>query len=354
MDLSISSAVWLVWAVAAETRLSLTTLVERYRAGDREAAVREVATWPRERLQQQIARVQWRLQRKEDLGVPLTLIVMLHTDAAMLNRAHRRPFASDVQTEAALALVRLVRADPMRASFARRWYLAAASYEQGLWDAERARRLLEEARRQFPQDAELLVTLGSVDEMEGSLPPPPPPEPGVARPGSIVARSYDTATHDRREELLKAEETYRQALALEPTSLEGRLRRARVLARLGQGAEALAELGRVLEGQVDERTRYLAHLFTGHELEAEGRLEDAAAAYRQAVEATPHCQAGRLALAHALDRLRSRESAAEILLQAVAPDDGAGGRRDPWWTYPFGQADRVESMLDALRREAGP
>jgi tellurite resistance protein len=110
----------------------------------------------------------------------------------------------------------------------------------------------------------------------------------------------------------------------------------------------------VLESPADERTRYLAHLFTGHELEAEGRLADAAAAYQKAVEAAAHCQAGRLALAHALDRLRSKESAAEVLLQAITPVDEADGHRDPWWTYPFGQADRVESILDGLRREAAP
>ncbi|HUL76052.1 MAG TPA: hypothetical protein VL691_02225 [Vicinamibacteria bacterium] len=353
MGLSSLYAVWLIWAVAAETPVSLTALVDRYLAGDRDGAVREVAAWPRERLKQQIAQVQGRLQGKPDLGCPLTLVVMLHTDAAMFDRAHRRPFAADLQTEAALALVRLVQADPAGASFARRWYLGVASYEQGLWDAGRARRLLEEARRRFPQDAELLVALGSVDEMEGSLPAPPPPPPGLARPGGIVVRSYDAAVHDRREELRKAEEGYRQALALEPALVEARLRRGRVLARLGQGAESLSELGKVLESPADGRARYLAQLFTGHELEAEGRLEDALAAYRRAVEAAPQCQAGRLALAHALGRLRSRESAAEVLLQAITPADAGDGRRDPWWAYPFGQADRAGAILDGLRQEAG-
>ena len=353
MGLSSLYAVCLVGAVAAETPLSLADLLERYRGGGREEVVSEVAAWPRERVWKHVERVQGRVQGKQDLGGPLTLVVMLHTDAALLDRARRRAFGSDLQMEAARAFVRLVPADPVGASFARRWYLGVASYEQGLWDAGRARSLLEEARRRFPQDAELLVALGSVDEMEGSLPPPSPPPPAVARPGGILVRSYDASAHDRREELMKAEESYRQALALEPGLGEARLRHARVLARLGEGAESLAELGRVLEGPVDERARYLAHLFAGHVLEEGGRPEEAVAAYRRAVEAAPRCQAGRLALAHALDGLRSQEGAALVLLQAITPDDAEGGRRDPWWTYPFGQADRVGSILDGLRREAG-
>jgi tetratricopeptide (TPR) repeat protein len=351
MNLLSLPVVSIVWALAAP-HPTLPALVERYRSGERDAAVHEVAAWSRDRLRQQTGRIEWRLKRREDLGVPLTGVIMLHTDAAVFSRANHRPFASDLQVAAARALVRLLPADPADASFARRWYLALASYDQGLWDGDRARDLLEEGRQRFPRDAEMLVALGSVYEMEGSLPPPAPPAAGVARPGGIVARTYAATVRDRREALEKAEEAYRQALSLDPALTEGRLRHGSVLCRLGRGDEALAELARALEGAVDERTRYLAHLFTGHELEAAGRLDDAAQEYRASIEAEPRCQAGRLALAHVLDRLRSRESAAELLEEAVAPDDDAGGRQDPWWTYPFGEAARAESLLDALRQEA--
>jgi len=348
----ILSAFSLLLATSADAKLTHSALVERYRTGDREAAVREVASWPRPRLQQQVGRIQWHVQRGEAPGVSLTAAIMLHTDAAVLTREQQRPFASDLQLDAARTLVGLLQADPKQASFARRWYLAVAAYEQGLWDAGRARRLLDEARRRFPQDVEILVALGSVSEMEGSLPAPEPPAAAVARPGGIMARIYDASVVDRQAVLRKAEETYRQAIALEPALPEGRLRRGEVRARLGQRDEALAELGWALQNAPDDRTRYLARLFTGRVLEAEDRLEEAATAYRAAIEVASRCQAGRLALGRVLDRLRSRESATEVLLQAVAVDEGQGPRHDPWWTYPFGAASGYEPMLAQLRQEA--
>jgi tetratricopeptide (TPR) repeat protein len=113
-----------------------------------------------------------------------------------------------------------------------------------------------------------------------------------------------------------AARSYRRALELDNANAEVRARLGFVLMRLDRRDEARAELELALAGH----------------------------------EAAPRCQIAALALSNALVLLGNRDAAIAIARGSamVGPDQCD----DPWWSYDYGQAWRLEATLAALRRDA--
>ena len=162
-----------------------------------------------------------------------------------------------------------------------------------------------------------------------------PARSGPARFGSL------RYTGDRLEE----------ALRLDPTLTEARVRLGRVMVERGYPDAAIAHLERARREAPDGFLRYLAALFLGAAHAQKRAWEQAAECYRAALRQYPEAQAAYVGLGHAL--------------QAAGRPDEAGGRcvavflettaephrpeRDPWWVYFDAQTWQTGHRIEQMR-----
>ena len=289
---------------------------------------------------------------------PLRTALMLHSDSAQRARRDGKP--PRLQESAASSIARILKNDPSHRSFARRWYGAMAGLAQSENRWGEALDWVKQGLKDFPDAADLLLLLGSIDETRAALAPGGSDD---AAPGTIAAelsrlevegREARARRREAREEggrLKEARSALRSALGADPSLSEARLRLGRVAWRLGDTAEARSQLETVLAGTPEAATAFLAHLFLGRLDEDAGRLDEAAQAYEKALEMDPRCQSARLALSH----VRFRQGDARAARAEVEAALAAAGRRlrpDAFWLYPWGPSAGVEQRLEALRREA--
>jgi tetratricopeptide (TPR) repeat protein len=195
---------------------------------------------------------------------------------------------------------------------------------------------LARARQAYPGDALVALTVGSLHELR-------------ARPHVLVdasrGRQGNLATWRREERefrLDNAAAAYREALALDKGLAEAHLRLGRVLALQRKFDEALSSLARVAETTEDRRLRYIAVMFEASISDSRGKPEAARKSYDEALRLWPGSQAASLAISLALAGAGDWDGAQKRL--GPPPQD------DPWWAYGLGQAWRIQSEIDALRR----
>jgi VWFA-related protein len=142
---------------------------------------------------------------------------------------------------------------------------------------------------------------------------------------------------------------YEEAMKSPDVQVEARVRAARFLYGLGQFDRSLKLLEGLAVPPADLEMRYCALLIRGQALRASGRLDEAAAAYRSALEAWPGAQSARVALM-TLHVSRGNREAAAALADAIqtAPAD----QYDPWWTYWLGNYRVYPAIVDRLRELA--
>ena len=311
------------------------SVVRRYAAGDRQGAVANLADWPEGRLRDEFtalrALVQASLACPGGCGaanvwqrIPIEAALMLHSDAAQEVRGEGR--LPRLHESAAVESARLMKQDPSRRTFARRWYEAMAGLAQGENRWGEALEWAERGLEDYPDSAGMHLVLGSIEETLG------------ARLGF-------------RAHLERAERALRSAVAADPSLGEARLRLGRVCWRLGETTEARSFLQDVLDRKPERDTALLAHLFLGRLDEDAGRLDEATQAYEAALALDPSAQAARIALSHV--RLRRGDTAsARAEAETALGFSGYRLRQDPFWLYPWGPSVGVEERLEALRREA--
>jgi tetratricopeptide (TPR) repeat protein len=336
------------------------SVVRRYAAGDRERAVAELRAWPdpRIRLEVPIHNRDWQLSggRALDPGtwrdIPVRSALMLHTDCALRARRDGKP--PRLHEEAAWSIARTFREDPAHGAFARRWYEAFAEVAQADYRWGDALDWAERGLRDFPASAELLLVTGSIEEMLAVQAAQAAPRAGPADlsdPGTRRVRSELLQRREVEGHLEKARPALSAAVAADPSLAEAHLRLGRVAWRLGEAAEARAELQAALERSPGGRTAFLARLFLGRLDEDGARLDEAVASYEAALAIDARAQSARLALSHARLRRGDAGAARRAVEEALTP---AGERPQPdaFWLYPWGPAVDVEDRLQALRREA--
>jgi tetratricopeptide (TPR) repeat protein len=196
-------------------------------------------------------------------------------------------------------------------------------------DVENLRPHITRSVDRFPDSPELLMALGVLQEA-AALPPL------GGRPGLAAISGLEAAAH-----------TYRRVLAIAPGSVEAQLRLGYALLQLGRTDDARTALTSALQGASESRLAYLAALFLGRLEESKDRLPQALSRYRQARATAPKCQVAGFALCNAL-RLADQPAAAADLARELA-ETGGSGCEDPWWTYQYGEAWRLEAELEALR-----
>jgi hypothetical protein len=235
-------------------------------------------------------------------------------------------------------LLRWIDPDPAADDYVRLWYRATASYllQSNQWgDVDRH---LRDARTRLTPDANVHLDSGCLYEAYAS-----------PRAQAMVA---DARRRGTRVDLLEpdanlrlAEVHYKQALALDPTLIEARVRLARVRVALGRPGEAVAELERASIASTDPVVRYFAVLFLGEAHDALGASEAARAAYARAAALYPLSQAPHLALSLLAREAGDREAAQATLrgfLGAPSPDRV---RHEPWWTYNIGSGRHIRRLV---------
>jgi VWFA-related protein len=310
-------------------------IVGLYARGNRSAAVEQLGRLPDAGVRAELARLRERAGRAAECTgcpdaealarEPLATAVMLHSDAGWW--ASEGSLRRRRELERALELVDVFRRLPRGPGFARRWFLASTLSGHHRMDWRAADQMATEGLKRFPDDPDLLLAHGTLLETVGWR-----------------------ATVDRRAGrpyLERAESALARAEELSP-SQETALRLAHVRWRLGRTAAARTGLEKVAAETADGPWHYLAFLFLGGVLEEEGQLEEAARAYRRALERQPSAQAGRMGLAHCLVRLGQVGGARATVDDALA----LSRVRDPFWAYPWGRSGESDKILAGLRIEA--
>jgi VWFA-related protein len=139
---------------------------------------------------------------------------------------------------------------------------------------------------------------------------------------------------------------YEQAIKFPETAVEARVRAARFLYGMGEFDRGVALLKEISTPAADLELRYLANLVRGQLLRGSGRHEEAAAAFRAALQAWPGAQSARVALMTLQVVRGNRDEAAALSeeVQVAAPD-----QYDPWWTYWLGDYRIYPAILGKLR-----
>lgn len=355
-----------------------TSVVQEYRAGDADRAVREVLSWPKERLEKQAATEAdcTRLIAQKNVET-LRAAIALHAEAAVTSPSldgfrlqdHVPLVLFTTVVEKLWATLEIEERTSLRGLYID-WIVLGSSYLSTVGQPLLAERRLEDARTKLARlqalslpapaapvqsaastdDADILLALGSAREMALMMLGVPPAMTAKA------PRSPDSAFVTRRtgrsDELESVADLYRQALDLQPSLVEARVRLGRALCLAGNPREATVELERARRDAGRGYLFYLASLFLGDAYEQVGEHGRAADCYRSAIAEYPEAQAAYLALASLPDGGGQEDTPAKMLAQMFGTEAAKRPERDPWWMYPYGQAWQFQARIDVLRRMA--
>jgi len=367
------SALCLVASPVATQQRSISELVSEYRRGNANAAVTELSRWSTERLlsdgDTESFRDPW-----DDAALALlhmeaglqrgTLQIhsVLHSGALSAGAAHGRAGLAG----ASRALRK--RNDETRAgieTFARTFEIALGSVTSrllyNLSDAASRPDDLLRVSKSLPTDARLRLFVGST--LTSGMGPDVQERDGYHRAQVFSTKALEPGETQRltsspygvfnAEYVRLAEGALRDAIRLQPDLTEARLRLGHLLMLLGRTADAKRELtaaGTHARGRRQSFEGYLAHLFLGHALEREGRLNAAVQAYANASAFKPRAPAARIATGQAL-LTAGFVSGGWGAIRSVF-GEASGGLPpdiDPWVWFPYAQFWRFRDDLSALR-----
>lgn len=204
---------------------------------------------------------------------------------------------------------------------------------------------LEQARRLFPDDPDVMFDTGGMYEGFAA------PRTQAALEDMVVPRRFSGRVQGatRGESLEKAEAWYSRALAALPNYYEARMRRGRVRSLRGNQPEAIADLRTVAAATTEPYVKYHALLFLGGAYEALDRIDDARAAYERASAIYVYAQSPYLALSRIATRRGDMPAAQRYINQVLRLSPDAPDRGDPFWSYFNGSGRRGEALLSSLR-----
>jgi Tfp pilus assembly protein PilF len=225
----------------------------------------------------------------------------------------------------------LLQKNQQRLAAERIWRRAAIGLIEGASDTASLKSQVARALERFPEDHQFVLARGVMSELHTW---PDLRDGRTPRQRDSVAS--DTAVTDLTE-----------ATSFEDTRAEAEVRLGYLSLRNGTPEEALRQLRDAVSATRDRFFQHLAHLFEGRALEVLNRPDEALAAYRAAIAATPG-QTAELALAAALFRQGHTADAATI---AEASAQASFDRVDPWDFYGKGEARHWAAIADELRRD---
>jgi tetratricopeptide (TPR) repeat protein len=258
-------------------------------------------------------------------------------------RAGRLEFGT-FHWEFARLLLDAVAPEPGRDDMVRMWYRATvASLHNHRTFAETDPQLAR-AFALFPDDARIVFYSGALQETFAA-----------ASVQSVVQSTtfplgFAPAISSARVHLAQAERFFRQALKIDPHSIETRVHLANVVGRLGRHQEAAAELRGVIPSIADQRLEYYAQMFLGREEETLGRNSVARESFERAAKLYPRAQSPQLALAQLAWKDADAATAFQIVERVFQMPSRERDREDPWWVYDAAHVRDAEKLLEAVRR----
>jgi tetratricopeptide (TPR) repeat protein len=167
--------------------------------------------------------------------------------------------------------------------------------------------------------------------------------PGLAEPKRDAAARIGNHERDAGEAAIRGLKKFADDSVVGP---EAHLRIGHLYYCLANAAAADVHYQAALRGARDPFVRYLAHFFTGRMHEAAGRRDDAAAAYRQALDVQPRVQSGTMALAASLFLEQKPAEAYELVNAAFAVKPRPP---DPWRLFGYGDYRFWPELIGLLR-----
>lgn len=230
------------------------------------------------------------------------------------------------------------------ARFRRDIYIGVLWALQSDEDKDRLVQHIQRVQDELPKEALVALALGTFEEYQSSS---AVIRATMAPTALMAAGPWRQNTQTLR--LKNAEKHLREALKLDPSLAEARLRLGHVLQQRGSMQEARGELEALFgEPDLPAVIRYLASMFLIDILEAQGNPAAALARARDLVTRYPECQSAQLALSRALEA-KGQRAAALAALKPLWKEEAARACSDPWWGYYLGQAWRVPRLVESLR-----
>jgi tetratricopeptide (TPR) repeat protein len=347
------------------------TVAAAYGSPNHAAALREIRQWqPREitaavaDLRRQASRLRSVSTSPDDIDFhAVEAAILMHAEAGLLSLQALSLVEAEIHLGASVTLYQWSReaaaetrqwAEARRRAFKKRFgqgpptpgleirqridrrdfYVALAAAALAIGFPPTAHPFAEKARQAAPLDPEVQLVSGCVAE-------------SLAEEQRL--RHLESEAAQLRDE---ADRALRDALALDPSLQEARLRLGRLLLVQGRLNEAELPLEEVEARASDARQRYLARLFLGRLAERRGRHDEAGAFYRRALEGWPDSQTARLALAWALERSSGPAAARPLVAASLAASQRLDRAADPWWLYPFGPPGLAKAALDRVWTKA--
>jgi tetratricopeptide (TPR) repeat protein len=321
---------------------SYRALVDAYRGGRADHAVGGVLTLDPDELEAVVrSHVQW-VRNGFDLTLDADFFraaSTLHADAAVRCWREDRPDEAELHLDLGRILVDASEPhDEGPNSFRRRWYAAGALVVADHAAPPRTIDYFEMAVERVPGDAPLLTAAGWFSERLAD---------GAAGAGTTL-RAAQAA---RRRHQRSAERYFAAALDADPRAEEAALRLARIESLMGRQARAAGRLTALLaRNDLQPFTAYLARLFLGGIRAREGRDDDAARLFREAIELHPNPQSARIALAESRYAAGDSAGAADAI-QPLATPAAERPTNDPWSDYQLAYPQVGLLILDELRDE---
>jgi tetratricopeptide (TPR) repeat protein len=248
------------------------------------------------------------------------------------------------------------------ATFAFDWLLASGALQQSYGNHARAFRCYAAALELRPADPSALLARATA--LEFSVLPDgfgavvvadwdiwQLLEPGGEPPRELAYRLANPRTEAPYRRLLLEilTQQYRHVLELDSARTEARLRLGRVLEARGHRAEAEVELRAVAASRGEPFLAAIGRLCLAR---FESSPDDAAAAYRSALEIDPALTPAWLGLSQSLHAGGNREGALDALGRALSL--GETRARTSWVDYHLGRGRDFPEALEALRARLKP
>ena len=220
--------------------------------------------------------------------------------------------------------------------FERDWHWARLALATNTGNPDLAGEVLDAALARFPDEPRFVLARAVVLDQR--------------RPPDIEAESagerMSAATASYVEDVL---EHYASAMRFDGTAPEAAVRAAWLLHRVARFEDALTRLDEAPDVSGDSGLAYLRELVRARTLDALGRLEEAAVAFRAALEHAPTAQSAQVGLMNIALR-RGNRAEAERLAELVhtLPEDAV----DPWWAYWSGDYRHFGEVIGRLREQA--
>ncbi|GMR23733.1 MAG: hypothetical protein BMS9Abin37_2193 [Acidobacteriota bacterium] len=265
---------------------------------------------------------------------------MMHTELGMHVFDESQYGFAEFHFDIAYQLIALIRDGDRHDRFFRNWLLALGYYLQRaiflLQDYEHASHAFmmaeeyyDEAVRRFGDDAEVLLSAGTLWETSGPL----------------------TMRTMEKKHLKTAEKLYARAVAADPALAEAQLRYGRILEKLEKYSEVEAPIANAIALDESTHITYIAHLIAGRVAERGGRVEEAIGHYETAVELIPRWQVAYVALSYALHVSGRRKESAKVLATSLRLRPETASDYDGWWIYELGRTGRLDRLWTSMREE---